>query len=359
MSVDGIKASTKVVNKDFVNIRLKTPGGVLFLGNVHYEVGAIWDEVIKHAHHNGCTYLEGDYKKSQVYFTVNGYSGYLVDKNGTPVQLKDKVGTLGREYYLKGFNEITFQEYSWDATDRKLVSKDITRDQFNLVTSSSTTICWNAGTYLVKEDVTINGDIGLKGNVNLILCNGCTSTVNGRIDGNKNAFTIYGHEGTGKLILTTNRYGLCNFSDFVIHGGNIETSSVVFNDLANLKMYGGKFSAKVFSSDPVIKTRVGKNMTIYGGELDAVSDGTNAIIVGDDNKPGTLTVYGGKVTAKAPKGQAIIGSFVAGEGCSIGFYATDDLSNWGEALLPEFTTSTKHYFKAEVDEGPAVVSGND
>ncbi len=359
VSVDGIKASTKVVKKDFVNIWLKTPGGVLFLGDVYYEVGAIWDEVIKHAHHNGCTYLEGDYKKSQVYFTVNGYSGYLVDKNGTPVQLKDKVGTLGREYYLKGFNEITFQEYSWDATDRKLVSKDITRDQFNLVTSSSSTIYWNAGTYLVKEDVTINGDIGLKGNVNLILCDGCTLTVNGFIFGNKNAFTIYGQAGgTGKLSLTTNRYGLYFFSDLVIHGGNVE-SSTKNNHIFNLKMYGGKFTAKSSGSDPTIDTYTDNNMTIYGGELEAISDNSNAISVGDDNNPGTLTVYGGKVTAKAPNGQAIKGYFAKGEGCNIGFFATDDLSNWGEALLPEVTTSTKHYFKAEVDEGPAVVSGND
>ena len=348
VSVDGIKASTKVVKKDFVNIWLKTPGGVLLLGDVYYEVGAIWDEVIKHAHHNGCTYLEGDYKKSQVYFTVNGYSGYLVDKNGTPVQLKDKVGTLGIEYYLKGFNEITFQEYSWDATDRKLVSKDITRDQFNLVTSSSTIIFWNAGTYLVKEDVTINGDIGLKGNVNLILCDGCTLTVNGFIFGNKNVFTIYGQAGgTGKLSLTTNRYGLCNFSDFVIHGGNVESSTTTNNNrIFNLKMYGGKFTAKSSGSAPTIDTYTDNNMTIYGGELEAISDNSNAISVGDDNNPGTLTVYGGKVTAKAPNGQAIKGYFARGEGTKIEFFGSNNGEDWD--IITENGTTTAPYFMAMI-----------
>ncbi len=346
VSVDGIKASTKVVNKDFVNIRLKTPGGVLFLGDVHYEVGAIWDEVIKHAHHNGCTYLEGDYKKSQVYFTVNGYSGYLVDINGTPVQLKDKVGTLGREYYLKGFNEITFQEYSWDATDRKLVSKDITRDQFNLVTSSSSTICWNAGTYLVKEDVTINGDIGLKGNVNLILCDGCTLKVKGLITGRGNAFTIYGQAGgTGKLSLTTNRYGLCNFSDFVIHGGNVE-SSTTNNNHFNLKMYGGKFSVKTSGGSSAFKTGEGNSMTIYGGELEAINDYRDAIIVGNETFPGTLTVYGGKVTANAPKGQAIKGNFARGEGTKIEFFGSNNGEDWD--IITENGTTTAPYFMAMI-----------
>ena len=164
--------------------------------------------------------------------------------------------------------------------------------------------------------------------------------------------------GTGKLSLTTNRYGLCNFSDFVIHGGNVE-SSTKNNHIFNLKMYGGKFTAKSSGSAPTIDTYTDNNMTIYGGELEAISDNSNAISVGVDANPGTLTVYGGKVTAKAPNGQAIKGYFAKGEGCNIGFFATDDLSNWGEALLPEVTTSTKHYFKAEVDEGPAVVSGND
>ena len=357
VSVDGIKASTTVVKKDFVNIWLKTPGGVLFLGDVYYEVGAIWDEVIKHAHHNGCTYLEGDYKKSQVYFTVNGYSGYLVDKNGTPVQLKDKVGTLGREYYLKGFNEITFQEYSWDATDRKLVSKDITRDQFNLVTSSSSTIYWNAGTYLVKEDVTINGDIGLKGNVNLILCDGCTLKVKGSISGRGNAFTIYSQAGgTGKLSLTNGC--LNNFSDFVIHGGNVESSTTNNNHIFNLKMYGGKFTAKSSRSAPTIDTYTDNNMTIYGGELEAISDNSNAISVGVDANPGTLTVYGGKVTAKAPNGQAIKGYFAKGEGTSVWFFESDD-GVWSEPLGEDDHTSTAHYFKAEVVEESAEASGTE
>ena len=91
-------------------------------------------------------------------------------------------------------------------------------------------------------------------------------------------------------------------------------------------------------------------MTIYGGELEAVNDAVDAIIVGSDTNPGTLTVYGGKVTASAPNGQAIKGNFVKGkdaEGydCPVGFYVTDDLSDWGDALV-DVTTSTAHYFKA-------------
>ena len=240
------------------------------------------------------------------------------------------------------------------------MTSDKTFDNCKIVFSSDESVKWEAGTYVVDHDVTIDGTISCDGDVNLILCDDCTLKVNGSLCGN-GSLTIYGQAGgTGKLSLSSSSLakGISDIPDLVIHGGNIETSSVVCNDLSNLKMYGGKFSAKVNSSDPVIKTRVGKNMTIYGGELDAVSDGTNAIIVGDDNKPGTLTVYGGKVIASAPKGQAIKGKFAKGEGTSVWFFESDD-GVWSEPLGEDDHTSTKHYFKAEVDEGPAVVSGND
>ena len=249
--------------------------------------------------------------------------GVLCHDDNTYIKVlpSDVVGEY-QSYYLIQYIPVSCTERSWDETNNKVETSDKTFNDCKVVLSSDESVKWEAGTYVVDHDVTIDGTISCDGDVNLILCDGCTLTLSNEINGRKKSFTIYGQTaGSGKLISTYMGHGLCNFSDFVIHGGNIETSSVVCNDLSNLKMYGGKFSAKVNSSDPVIKTRVGKNMTIYGGELDAVSNGTNAIIVGDDNNPGTLTVYGGKVIASAPKGQAIKGKFAKGEGTVNGYNA--------------------------------------
>lgn len=323
---------------------------------IPYTPGQTYDEMVAEKQANGGKYMQID-TNNQVCVTYNDRSGHLVTDEGGQLKHDDVVGAVMGNLCMDQFPPEFYVERSWDATKHKVVSNDKNADNFNMVTDGQTDVTWEGGTYVVNQNVTINGNIKFQGNVNLILCNGCTLKVNGSLRGKP--LTIYGQAGgTGKLSLYSFAYGICDIHDLVIHGGNIETSSVVFNDLSNLKMYGGKFSAKVFSSDPVIKTRVGKNMTIYGGELDAVSDGTNAIIVGDDNKPGTLTVYGGKVTASAPKGQAIKGKFAKGEGTSVWFYESDD-GVWSEPLGEDDHTSTKHYFKAEVDEGPAVVSGTE
>ncbi len=287
--------------------------------------------------------------------TYNGQSGPLVFEDDTPVKPEDVVGTGGGTLRMKLFPPVIYQELSWDATNHKVVTNDKTVNIFNMVTSSQTVVGWEAGTYVVNQDVTINGGIYLKGNVYLILCNGCTLTVNGYIYGDMNAFTIYGQaggtdqEGTGKLSLLCEKkekvlgFGLWYFSDFVIHGGNIESSSTNANINFNLKMYGGKFTAKSTGSDTAIYTKDG-NITIYGGELEAISDNSNAIVVGRNN-PGTLTVYGGKVIASAPKGQAIKGKFAKGEGITdIVFSESDNGTEWTETAA---NVSDKRYFKAE------------
>ena len=338
---------------EFVDIKLEN--GQL-LGELYYNNGISWNDAITASQENGGKCLQIG-TANQVIFTANSYSGYLVYKDGTTVDPSDKVGCEEGVYYLKEFPPFAYQELSWDETNLKVVGSVQEVSKYNLVTSSQTGVTWNAGTYVVNQDVTINGNISCYGNVNLILCDDCTLTVSGMIDGKEKSFTIYGQAtGWGKLILKKHEFGLCNFTDLVIHGGNIEMENNR-NEKFSLKMYGGKFTAKSYNTKPVIYTyskytytNASNNITIYGGELEAVSDGTSAIIVGNDTNPGSLTVYGGNVMAKAPNGQAIKGKFVKGkdaEGydCPVGFYVTDDLTKWGDALV-DVTTSTAHYFKA-------------
>ena len=112
-------------------------------------------------------------------------------------------------------------------------------------------------------------------------------------------------------------------------------------------MYGGKFIASNESeNDPVIKTEKDKNMTIYGGELEVISGMKDALVIGDETNPGTLNVYGGKLTAYASDGQAIKGYFAKGEDTSVRFYASDD-GVFVDPLASDVNTTTKHYFQAK------------
>ena len=251
-------------------------------------------------------------------------------------------------YYLILYIPVSCKERSWDETNYKVVTSDKTFDKCKVVLSSDESQDWEAGTYVVDHDVTIDGEISFKGDVNLILCDGCTLTLSNEINGRKKSFTIYGQTaGSGKLISTYMGHGLCNFSDFVIHGGNIEVEYAT-NQVFNLKMYGGKFTASSSTIGPAIKSDVSNNITIYGGELEAVNNGAdaNAIIVGDETFPGTLTVYGGKVTASAPKGQAIKGKFARGEGTKIEFFDSNNGEDWD--IITENGTTTAPYFMAMI-----------
>ena len=293
----------------------------------------------------------------KVYFTVGDYSGIITEYDTNKSVLPTDDIDESKTYYLKDFPPIDYQELSWDATKNEVVTNEQKVSNFSLVTSSNSKVIWSESTYVVNTDVTIDGNISLNGDVKLILCNGCTLTVKGLISGRGNAFTIYSQAGgTGKLSLTNGC--LNNFSDLVIHGGNVESSTTNNNHIFNLKMYGGKFTAKSSRSAPTIDTYTDNNMTIYGGELEAISDNSNAISVGVDANPGTLTVYGGKVTAKAPNGQAIKGYFAKGEGTSVWFFESDD-GVWSEPLGEDDHTSTAHYFKAEVVEESAEASGTE
>ena len=332
---------------------------------IPYTPGQTYNDMVAVKQANGGKYMQID-TNNQVCVTYNGRSGHLVTDEGGPLKRDDKVDDGFGNLYIDPLLPVIYVERSWDATNHKVVTNNIKLENFNMVTDGQAKVTWEGGTYVVNQNVTINGKITISSNVNLILCDGCTLTVNGSVEGRGNAFAIYGQaggtdqEGTGKLILTTGGLGITDFLDLVIHGGNIYISSNLTNKKFAFKMYGGKFSVKTSGGYSAFKTGEGNSMTIYGGELEAINDYRDAIIVGDDNNPGTLTVYGGKVIAKAlnpNNGQAIIGSFVAGKGCSIGFYATDDLSNWGEALLPDVTTTTAKYFQAKVEEATAVGSG--
>lgn len=346
VGVNGQQANLKKSSDNFTLAIVKEEGSNLItVASFDVIEGDTWDSFTNRI--NGLCYDCFDIKKTGIIFNdpSSGCRGIIYNGDNKKVLIGDKIDK-SQTYYMQELVSVTCTERSWDETNNKVETSDKTFNDCKVVLSSDESVKWEAGTYVVNHDVTIGGEISFDGDINLILCDDCSLTVKGMIQGNEKSFTIYGQAaGSGKLIQKKYEFGLCNFTDLVIHGSNIEmenNSNLKFS----LKMYGGKFTARSYNTYPIIDLMLYyNNITIYGGELEAVNDAVDAIIVGSDANPGTLTVYGGKVTASAPKGQAIIGKFARGEGVTdIVFSESDNGTDWTEITAG---TSSKKYFKAE------------
>lgn len=145
---------------------------------------------------------------------------------------------------------------------------------------TSTTTTWAAGTYVVSSDVTINGNVTLSGDVQLILCDGKTLTVNGQIANPANSLSLYGQtESTGKLIInsTSNDAFPIFAKDLNVHGGQITTTATGtgthgIEATNNFSLFNGRVVSTGTAAG--IMTTAFK---FYGGYVKAVGTGSNGI----------------------------------------------------------------------------------
>lgn len=175
------------------------------------------------------------------------------------------------------------------------------------VTSSGSAVDWTAGTYVVSSDVTIDGNITLSGNVDLILKDGAELTVHGCIFGGADydagftySLSIYGQElGTGKLTVDyseNHSLGVLTTYPLTLHGGVLTVGgSGVYQGIepGRFIMYHGTVNAtaKVTALQPM-----GGGMTMYGGNITVHStDYGPAFLLPEGGS--TLTISGGTVTA--------------------------------------------------------------
>ena len=190
----------------------------------------------------------------------------------------------------------------WDGS--ALAEKTIPEDAKPLTASETS---WS-GTYIVKEDVTFNEDVTIAGDVDLIIMDGKTLTINGKQLKETTypysfKLSIYAQsEGDekGKLVVNTTTDGDHPIvaKDIDIHGGDISVAatgdpSQGFYVKNKFYIYGGKITAS--GREQGIKADA--NLYIYGGELTA-NAGTRSIGTGGMAiQAGTLYIYGGTVTA--------------------------------------------------------------
>lgn len=309
------------------------------LGAVGYKTGETWSDLYDKQSKNGHMVIQTD-DAGGVIYSNGGETGQLYNDAGfsDPVKPTDNIS---KDVYVEA-KTITYQEAYWNGTS--VDNYSCGADEYTLVSPSRDCVTWSSGTYVVKSSVTINGDLELGGVVNLILCDGATLTVNGRVLGlGLCLLSIYGQsDNLGYFDLTNGEHVIFGLSNLTIHGGNITVNSGgtgIYD--APITVYNGKLSIE--SNFSAINTN-GKKMTVYGGEVNAISSKEAGINLG------TLTVYGGKVTAEGFP--AIEGKFKAGTE-NVHFYERDNTtSEWGTIDItstPPRDTSNKRYFHAEVE----------
>ena len=252
---------------------------------------------------------------------------YSSDKKVKSVKAVKKGGAVDNTY-LK-----------WDADQKKLVATDIPAE-VTTVANADQYVNWAAGTYVVEGEVTINGMIGLNGNVDLIIKDGAKLTVNNKIVGYDNGkkLSIYGQANqTGQLVVNYSEHAITNVTTLEVHSCQVKATSSGnscggFNYIQTFNVYGGSVDAESTAASSgygIILASIG-SMNIYGGDVKTLGKGNKFGINGSST---TVTVYGGKLWAGCAGGKAINPSNVTltkGAGFNGKIETSDDNSAWTE-----------------------------
>ena len=254
------------------------------------------------------------------------------------------------------------QYLEWSTTDNKLVAQDIPAGYFSMTDGTTT---WN-GNYIVESNVTIGSNVNISGDVNIILKDGYTLTVKGRVNG-EYKLCIFAQNSdasaAGKLVITPTAgsgSSALSVSELQIHGGDItatghENSSGAGDDglktTGKMFIYAGKVTATGgahtggSTSGGIGINCNGVECHIYKAEVSATGGKTNSsgsggygIACGGSSSDPALTIDGGTVTAKA--GDAT--------GATAGIYSTKLTVNSGKLLTQGNLSSGSKGFEGSV-----------
>ena len=207
---------------------------------------------------------------------------------------------------------------------------------FTLITSSTTTL--EAGTYVVEGNVTIDGNVIIGGEIELVLSDGATLTINGDFNsGGDSSAKIYGQSsGTGKLIIntTTDELSSINLNDLVMNGGEIEVNCTGnkgygINTGGDFYMYGGKITAT--ATKRAINIQSGCKFYMVGGEVNVTGTSyteTGGAVRGGWGINGEINMSGGTFTAHGGDS----GAYDATTGCEGGLGINGNISISGGTL---------------------------
>ena len=260
--------------------------------------------------------------------TITEGTPMTVTYNGTKKILGVNVVKKADNAYLK-----------WDDGQKKLVATDIPTTATMVENNSNDYVEWAAGTYVVEGEVTINGMIGLNGNVELIIKDGAKLTAYQIWGGpSKYNLSIYGQANqTGQLVVNSSDDAITNVNTLEVHSAKVKsTSSTVdcgaFYDIKTFNVYGGSVDAE--NTGTLGYGILNGSMNIYGGEVKAVGKGTSSSqnSYGIKGYQSTLTVYGGKLWAESVASQGLDSNITLtkGDGFTGKIETSDNGTSWTE-----------------------------
>ena len=227
---------------------------------------------------------------------------------------------------------------TWDKDQKQLVATEIPTTAIK-VENSNENVSW-AGTYVVEDDVTISGTIGLSGDVDLIIKDGATLTAQG-IGGSGNNLRIYGQANqSGQLVVNrTNGDAIMNTKTLEVHSAQLTATSSTSScggiyGTTTFNVYGGSVDAKGTGAGYGISLNSGGSINIWGGEVKAEGKGTGSYSFGIRcGGTATVTVNGGKLWAENADKKALNGiNLQKGDGFTGKIEYSSDKSTWSETV---------------------------
>jgi hypothetical protein len=296
---------------------------------------------------------------------TTAYTGATLDENGNykplyegqTITMTAAAGYKFKSVEVKKGGAVENAYLKWDADQKKLVATAMPTTATK-VESADAGVNWSAGTYVVEEEVTINGSITLNGNVDLIIKDGATLTAN-MINGDNKNLSIYGQANqSGELVVNctaTYSDAISTITTLEVHSAKVTATASGFNrggfyDIGTFNVYGGLVDAKNTGSKGFgISLKAGGSMNIYGGEVKAEGKGEDnlygyGILCENSNNKATVTVFGGKLWAG--NADKIAFNFVTlqkGAGFTGKIYTSDNGSSWAE--YTEAATPTTKYVR--------------
>lgn len=202
---------------------------------------------------------------------------WLFDASGTALsetafQAQNEEGSVSF-YTVEKKDPVSYLSFDTEAGESRTASR--TGRQYNYI--KITPVILYDGWYALTESL-LKDAVTVKGNVHLILCDGCSLSVNNGIriaDGG--SLTVYAQsagESAGELFVHAPTGGAAIDGDFTVEGGNVT-------------VIGGK-NVPAVTGDITLK---GGTLSISGGDGAAAIDGN-----------GNIRIYGGTLRADAGKG---------------------------------------------------------
>lgn len=185
----------------------------------------------------------------------------------------------------------------------------VTPGDYTEVDVASNGVTWNGGWYVVKEDKTINGDLMINGEVNLLILDGKTLTINGKIENTtSSSLNILGQTiNTAKLVVNSPTCGITCQGDLTL--SKVSVTSKGADATEQTRAYGGisvEGNLNIYGS--VVSAISGNG--IYGDVKLGVRDGAMAIYVKE-----SMTIYSSSVTAEG--GETLYNEGNGGDGVTI------------------------------------------